>query len=226
MRDARIRKCGERVFGPLHRQVAPTQIEPGDGVGRAKRDCPQGKVQHLGRTCRHAERVGTACEHGRVVRVKFKRTLGAGLRLDCQARFAPSRYFEHGRQGIGKRGMGMAIVRIDFDGASADDLPPAYFEMVVAEALRLPAQVWKNALGAFLKDIVPIRPSAISAPAHLIWGDCDPFVPRADQDRLLEALPLSTLQVFGGLGHAPHWDRPDFVARTIVHFLARQTQSA
>lgn len=117
------------------------------------------------------------------------------------------------------------FVRTFQKAASADDLPPPFFETVVTEALRLPAPVWRSVLGAFLRDIVPLRLGAISAPALLIWGDGDPFVPRADQDALLEALAGSTLDVFEGLGHAPHWDRPDLVAQTIMQFLARQTQS-
>jgi len=51
------------------------------------------------------------------------------------------------------------------------------------------------------------------------------LIPRTDQDVLLSAMRASTLQVCENLGHAPHWDRPDMVARLVVDFLNPQNSA-
>jgi len=56
-------------------------------------------------------------------------------------------------------------------------------------------------------------------------GERDPLIPRTDQDVLLSAMRASTLQVCENLGHAPHWDRPDMVARLVVDFLNPQNSA-
>ncbi|MDP1556844.1 MAG: alpha/beta fold hydrolase [Hyphomonas sp.] len=133
-----------------------------------------------------------------------------------------------GNPGVGALGEDIAAltdpVDPDFvrgfqEAASSADLPAAFVESVVAESLRLPAHVWKSVFAAFLHDDVPPDLAPIRAATRLIWGDGDPFVPRADQDALLGALPAATLHVCEGLGHAPHWDRPDTVARLVLDHL-------
>lgn len=102
------------------------------------------------------------------------------------------------------------------EAASSSDLPTDFFEMVVAESLRLPAHVWKNVSEAFLADDVPLGLSAIKVPVQLVWGGLDPFVARADQDALLKAIPDSGLYVCKSRGHSPHWDAPDEIARLVA----------
>lgn len=115
-----------------------------------------------------------------------------------------------------------AFVRGFQEAASSADLPAPFFEGVVEESLRLPAHVWQSIFAAFLRDDVPRDLAAIRADTRLIWGDYDPFVLRTDQDVLLKAIGASTLHVCEGLGHAPHWDRPDMVARLVVDCLGPQ----
>ncbi len=112
-----------------------------------------------------------------------------------------------------------AFVRAFQQTASAVDLPDAFFEAIMAESLRLPSSVWKNVVAAFLRDDVQCARAALRQPALLIWGDCDPFVSRADQDALRRALPGAMLHVCEGLGHSPHWDRPAMIARAVADFL-------
>lgn len=112
-----------------------------------------------------------------------------------------------------------AFVRGFQEAASSADLPASFFERVVAESLRLPAHVWRSVLAALLRDDVPSELGSIHAATRLIWGDRDPFVQRQDQDFLLNAIRTATLNVCETLGHAPHWDRPDMVARLVVDAL-------
>jgi non-heme chloroperoxidase len=105
----------------------------------------------------------------------------------------------------------------------ANPLPPGLMDMVVAESMKLPAWLWRELFGGFLEiDLLP-RLGSIEAPTLLVWGDRDEFITRADQDRLLAALPNSLLEVYEGIGHAVHWEVPQRFAAELVAFVASFT---
>jgi non-heme chloroperoxidase len=99
-------------------------------------------------------------------------------------------------------------------------VPDLFLERVVAESLKLPLHVWRTALAGMLADDSHTRLGAIQPPALLISGAKDAIFSRAEQDALLAALPAASLTRYPEVGHAPHWERPDEVARTIVSFVA------
>jgi pimeloyl-ACP methyl ester carboxylesterase len=51
-------------------------------------------------------------------------------------------------------------------------------------------------------------PSAITAPAHLIWGEGDPWIPVERGRALAAAMPGSRLSILPGLGHLPMEEDP------------------
>jgi non-heme chloroperoxidase len=103
----------------------------------------------------------------------------------------------------------------------ANPLPPGLLDTIVAESMKLPAWLWRELFGGFLEiDLLP-RLGSIEAPTLLVWGDRDEFITRADQDRLLGALPNSLLEVYEGIGHAVHWEAPQRFAAELVAFVAR-----
>lgn len=107
----------------------------------------------------------------------------------------------------------------------ANPLPPGLLDTVVAESMKLPAWLWRELFGGFLEiDLLP-RLGSIAAPTLLVWGDRDEFITRADQDRLLGALPNSLLEVYEGIGHAVHWDDPERFAAELAAFAAAQGRS-
>jgi pimeloyl-ACP methyl ester carboxylesterase len=87
-------------------------------------------------------------------------------------------------------------------------VPESYMETVIAESLKVPARVWRAATEAFAGSDPLEGLSAVRVPTRLVWGDQDAFVPRADQERLLEALPTAQLSIYEGVGHAVHWEQP------------------
>jgi pimeloyl-ACP methyl ester carboxylesterase len=91
--------------------------------------------------------------------------------------------------------------------------------MIVEETCKPPARVWRAALAGLLAD-EPEPPGTITAPVLLVWGERDDFVPRADQDELLAAMPNAELEIYGGGGHAVHWERPDRFADDLIVFAA------
>jgi pimeloyl-ACP methyl ester carboxylesterase len=98
--------------------------------------------------------------------------------------------------------------------------PPADFlKQVVGESLKVPARVWREAL----RGLVEERPFAglgeARIPVLLLWGDRDQIFSRAEQEALVEALPVASLKVYRETGHAPHWERPREVGRDLERFL-------
>lgn len=60
----------------------------------------------------------------------------------------------------------------------------------------------------------------ITTPTLLIWGSDDEMVPLKDGERFAGLIKNSHLEVLPGVGHSPHRDRPQEVARLIGNFLA------
>lgn len=102
----------------------------------------------------------------------------------------------------------------------AGPLPPGLLEAMVDECLKAPASVWRAAFGALFEDSFSAGLQRIAAPALLVWGDADAFVPRSDQDRMLRALQQVRLTVFGGVGHSVHWEQPERLARELARFVS------
>jgi pimeloyl-ACP methyl ester carboxylesterase len=72
-----------------------------------------------------------------------------------------------------------------------------------------------------------LRPDAVQrllaevrAPALILWGREDAWIPVSQADRFAEALPGSRLFVLDRSGHMPQEERPAEVARRIEEFLA------
>lgn len=89
----------------------------------------------------------------------------------------------------------------------------------IDESLKVPARVWRDGFAGLLTDEHVDRLEDVQAPALLIWGDQDAFVPKFDQYRLLAAIPDSSLKIYDGAGHAIHWEQPQRFATDVVDFV-------
>jgi len=103
----------------------------------------------------------------------------------------------------------------------ADAVPAGFMDAVVAESLKVPARVWRAYLRGILEADVPTESGTIAAPTLILWGDRDAFVPSADQDALAAAIPGAELVVYEGVGHCPHWERPERTAADLAAFARR-----
>jgi non-heme chloroperoxidase len=103
-------------------------------------------------------------------------------------------------------------------GTLARPVPPAFFETVVRESLKVPARVWRASFEGFLEDDCVNQLHAITTPTLVIWGDRDALCSRADEDALLAAIRGSRLLVYEGAGHALHWEEPARFAADVVAF--------
>ncbi|HKG02367.1 MAG TPA: alpha/beta fold hydrolase [Conexibacter sp.] len=62
----------------------------------------------------------------------------------------------------------------------------------------------------------PFDFDAIRCPVQLVWGDCDRLVFHRGAQRLLAAVPGSTLELLERCGHSPHIEHPDRVVELLL----------
>lgn len=108
----------------------------------------------------------------------------------------------------------------------SEPVSEAFFAMVVAESLKLPARIWQALSAGFMACDLPAALARVRAPTLLIWGDQDGFCARADQDAILAAIPDAQLRVHTGANHALHWERPAAVAADIAEFVESTDRTA
>lgn len=94
----------------------------------------------------------------------------------------------------------------------------AFIARMVEQSLMAPAHVWRRAFAGLLEDDFGHELARVRAPVHLVHGDRDAFVPRADFQQLLAALPLATGEAWPEAGHAMHWEQPRRFARALLAF--------
>ena len=104
-------------------------------------------------------------------------------------------------------------------GTLAKPVSEDFFEILVAEALKVPARVWREAFHHLLNQDLSEEVRNIRAPTLIVWGDQDAILTRADQDVLVEAIRGSRLVVYEGAGHSPHWEGPNRFASDVATFV-------
>jgi pimeloyl-ACP methyl ester carboxylesterase len=80
-----------------------------------------------------------------------------------------------------------------------------------------------------LRSVVDLHGQRVSAsdrlylasdvPTLIMWGDRDPIIPVAHAYAAHEAIPNSRLEIFEGVGHYPHCERPARFLEVLVDFL-------
>jgi non-heme chloroperoxidase len=110
----------------------------------------------------------------------------------------------------------------DFQASTAyRPLPPEFFARLVAESLKLPARLWRLAIDRLLEYDDTGGLARVTAPTLLLWGDRDALFSRAEQDRLIAALPGARLTVYAETGHCPNWEQPEQVAADLSRFVQK-----
>jgi non-heme chloroperoxidase len=108
----------------------------------------------------------------------------------------------------------------------AREMAPDHFDTIVTETLKVPARIWHEAFGGFLKTPDFTNELArVSVSALLMWGDRDTYALRAAQDRLLEAIPRARLITYDGFGHAFHWEDPVRITNDLAAFVSESFKS-
>jgi pimeloyl-ACP methyl ester carboxylesterase len=98
-------------------------------------------------------------------------------------------------------------------------LPDAFFDGIVAESATAPAHVWRRTFASVMAFGDTADLARITAPTLLVWGSHDGLFDRAEQDRLVTAIPNARLIVYPDAGHCPNWERPERLVTDMVAFL-------
>ena len=102
----------------------------------------------------------------------------------------------------------------------ARELPAGQLETFVQESQKMPARVWKETFRGFLETPCFCKElNTLPMPALIIWGDRDTYTLRAQQDTLHTEIRGSRLLVYGGTGHAVHWEEPRRFVDDVVSFV-------
>ncbi|MEV6397069.1 alpha/beta hydrolase [Streptomyces sp. NPDC051907] len=103
-------------------------------------------------------------------------------------------------------------------GLTARPIARGLLETMTEENLKVPAHVWKETMRGLMEADLPATLAGILVPTLVVWGDQDDFLPRADQQAVLDAVHGSRLLVYEGVGHAVHWEQPDRVVADVAEF--------
>jgi non-heme chloroperoxidase len=98
-------------------------------------------------------------------------------------------------------------------------LPDEFFDRIIAESLKLPAELWREVFDRMLEYDDVAELTRIAAPTLLMWGDRDALFPKEDQDKLLAAIPAAKLKIYPNTGHCPNWERPEQIAADLDAFI-------
>ncbi len=105
----------------------------------------------------------------------------------------------------------------------AEALPEGFLEIILTEARKVPARVYKAAWPGIRDFDVSADLHRITARTLLVWGDEDrvPVATRSAQEQLLDAIPNAQLLIYAGAGHSPHWECPERFASDLATFVRR-----
>ena len=111
-----------------------------------------------------------------------------------------------------------AFVRSWQEGTSSPAVDPEFLAGVVAESLKVPARVWREAFRALLDTDLSARLHALDMPALVLSGGLDEMC-HAEEDLFATRVNNVSRKRFDWAGHAPHWEDPVAVAAEILSFL-------
>ncbi|MGQ4385563.1 alpha/beta fold hydrolase [Streptomyces sp. SAS_270] len=100
-----------------------------------------------------------------------------------------------------------------------------FVETLVEEGLKLPAYVWQETVRGLLEAELRATLAGILVPTLVIWGAQDGFLPRDDQQTILDAVHGARLLTYEGVGHVVHWEQPERVLADIAAFAARGAEN-
>ena len=114
---------------------------------------------------------------------------------------------------------------IDFQKATlAKPIDSSYFNLLVDEGVKVPLNVFKEALKGIVSTDLTEQIKQINVPALIFWGNKDAFCTYKGQELLVNNIKNSKLIVYGNTGHALHWEEPKKFTADLVNFINDITQ--
>jgi pimeloyl-ACP methyl ester carboxylesterase len=104
-------------------------------------------------------------------------------------------------------------------------LPDWYLDLLVEDALRLPADVWRATLRGLASARPPTELGTVAAPTLVASGARDALLGAEQTRALVAAVPGAVWIEYGDAGHVVLWDRPARLAADVAAFLPRVAPS-
>jgi pimeloyl-ACP methyl ester carboxylesterase len=101
-----------------------------------------------------------------------------------------------------------------------DRLPSWYVDVLVEDALRLPAPIWTASLHGLTASRPPTELGVITAPTLVVSGGRDGILGRDQTDALLSAVPGAQWIEYEDTGHLVLEEQPTRLAADVVAFVA------
>src|SRR5688572_24775744 len=101
----------------------------------------------------------------------------------------------------------------------AKPINPDYYNLLVAEGMKVPANVFKAAFTGMMTADLTAELKNIKMPVLIFWGDRDNFCFLKDQDHLLRGIPHAKFLMYENTGHALHWEEPVGFVNDLVGFV-------
>ena len=98
-----------------------------------------------------------------------------------------------------------------------------FVDAMIEESLKVPARVWRETFTSLLDYDDSAELSRLDVPTLVVWGDKDAIIDRAATDALATSIRDSTLLVYEGIGHSPHWEDPARFAHDVTAFVEART---
>jgi non-heme chloroperoxidase len=104
-------------------------------------------------------------------------------------------------------------------GTLYSEVPDEFVDKVVAESLKAPAKLWREAWASLIKQNTTDKLATIRAPTLIVWGDHDVLFSRAEQDILQQRIPNARLHIYEETGHGLHWEKPERFVSDFEQFM-------
>ena len=101
----------------------------------------------------------------------------------------------------------------------AKPIDPAYYDLLVAEGLKVPAAVFKSGFAGLMQADFRDELEKIKVPVVIFWGDRDSMCSLEDEQQLLRGLPHAKFMIYENTGHALHWEEPTRFANDLSSFI-------
>ncbi|MGZ5248386.1 MAG: alpha/beta fold hydrolase, partial [Flavitalea sp.] len=103
----------------------------------------------------------------------------------------------------------------------AKPIDSAYYNLLVAEGLKVPVRVFKAALTGLMNADYTKELKNIKVPVLIMWGTKDGIFSRTNIQLLVQEIRDARLLVYEGTGHALHWEEPVRFVNDLVGFVTK-----
>ena len=95
-------------------------------------------------------------------------------------------------------------------------VPQPFLEAVIANSRRIPARIWKAALGGLMESEITLHRPTIRT--LVLGGRLDAVFSPTEQMVLARQFPRGELHLIDGVGHTLHWEQPATFVSALVRF--------